>query len=111
MRTEMQDGIEYRIVDLAGRIPGGEGIEFLYAQKVWGGIEHRNPYVGIACLVDGVETPFGLNISYPAFERDFLYAFIHQPTRLAVLDRAVQPIIDLLFAEGMFEGELEGLDL
>ena len=111
MRTEVQDGVEYRMVDFGGRIQGGEGIEFIDAQKIWS-IEYRfTPFVGIMCTVDGVQTSLGLNISYPAFDRDFLYQFMDQPARLAVLDMAVHPIVDLLFAEGMFDGELEGLDL
>ena len=109
VRIEVQDGNEYRIVDLEGRFPVEEGIEFLYATKAWGLEGRFTPYIGVMSRVDGVEKPLGLNRGYPAFDRDCLWEFMNQPTRMAVLERAVGPIIDLLFAEGMFEGELEGL--
>ena len=112
VRTELhENGIEYRICDFEGRIPGGEGIEFLYAKKAWSFDARFNPYLGIAYTLDGVEQPNGLGIemSQRAFDRDFLWDFMDNPARIAFLQASVQPILDLLDREGMFEGEMEGL--
>ena len=111
MRTEVQDGIPYRVVEFEGRIPSGEGIEFLSAEKAWGGGHGANTYMRIFYALDGVRQSYalGLDLGHEAFGRDGLWGFMDQPARLAFFESSVKPIMDFLREEGMFEGEMEGL--
>jgi hypothetical protein len=108
-RTEYQDGVEYRIVDLAGRIVSGEGIEFIDAQKVWSSGYRHTSNVGVLCRVDGQNKSLGIDTGQRAFDGEFLWEFLNQPARLAFLQSSVQPILNLLDQEGIFEHIMEGL--
>lgn len=111
MRTETENGIEYRIVDFEGKIPGGEGIEFLYAEKTWS-IEYRlTSAVRITYTFDGQkqDDALVLDVSQGTFIYDQMQQFWDQPARLAFIQESAQPIMGFLDQAGMWNGELEGL--